>query len=285
MPHPRVVVVTGAGRGIGVAISRAFAARGDHLVLASRTAAELESTCAKLEQECGAAAIAVPTDVSDRASVEALIERALSHFGRVDVLVNNAGVTGRLGLLERSDPGDWARTVAVNLFGTMYATRAVIAPMREQGGGRIINVAGGGVGGAGLAARMSAYVVSKAAIVEFTEAMSKELAEYRIRINAVAPGAVVTEMTAGIIKEGPEVIGKELYERTVAQRESGGEPPENMANVVAWLGSDAAGELTGKFLSAKWDRLSELDIPSANKSSLYTLRRIDEVLFREVSKK
>jgi NAD(P)-dependent dehydrogenase (short-subunit alcohol dehydrogenase family) len=136
-----------------------------------------------------------------------------------------------------------------------------------------------------VAPRVSAYVTSKAAIVQFTECIARELAPYGIFLNAISPGAVVTEMTAGVIAAGPDKAGPELYARTLQQRESGGEPPELAARLVAWLLSPAAKDLTGKMLSAKWDDVSRVVPETANRSSLYTLRRIDGALFKEVRRK
>jgi 3-oxoacyl-[acyl-carrier protein] reductase len=204
-------------------------------------------------------------------------------LGRVDALVNNAGINGPIGELATADIAQWRAAIEVNLFGAMYMTRAVIPVMRTQGGGKIVNLAGGGVGGFSVAPRVSAYATSKAAVVQFTECIAREVAEHNIQVNAISPGAVVTEMTAAVVAAGPEKAGRELYERTLRQREGGGELPDAAARLVAWLAS-SKGTLTGKLLSAKWDPYEQIDAAAANKSSVYTLRRIDDVLFREVPK-
>jgi NAD(P)-dependent dehydrogenase (short-subunit alcohol dehydrogenase family) len=157
--------------------------------------------------------------------------------------------------------------------------------MREQGGGRIVNLAGGGVGSANVMPRVSAYVASKAAIVQFTECLARELASEGILVNAISPGFVVTEMTAAVIAAGPATAGDDLYARTVQQRDSGGETPARAARLVAWLLSPAADGLTGKMLSAKWDDVSGIEPQVANGSSLYTLRRIDGASYAEVPRK
>jgi 3-oxoacyl-[acyl-carrier protein] reductase len=214
--------------------------------------------------------------------VDALVDEVLRRWGRVDVLVNNAGATGAIGPLEQCELAEWKRAIEVNLYGTLHACRAVLPFMRSQRSGAIVNLAGGGVGGTGVAPRMSAYAVSKAGIVQLTEALAREVMVDGVRVNVVAPGAVVTEMTAGILAAGRDRAGADLYDRTLAQRASGGEPPESAAQLVVWLATGDSGALTGKFLSAKWDSPSTIDVGKANESSLFNLRRIDGVLFDEI---
>jgi 3-oxoacyl-[acyl-carrier protein] reductase len=280
----RVAIVTGGSRGIGLSIARTLGAAGARVAIASRTVRELDLARMLLEGD-GVGALAQVTDVADLESVNALVQAVVGRWGQVDVLVNNAGINGAIGRLDECDPREWRAAFEVNLFGTMHACRAVLPHMRAKKRGRIVNLAGGGVGGPGVAARVSAYASSKAAVVQFTESLARELAGDSIYVNAIAPGAVVTEMTAAVVAAGPEKAGKELYERTLQQRASGGEPPELAAKLVAWLASDASGALTGKMLSAKWDDVGAIDAATVNPTSLFALRRIDGVLFQAVPKK
>jgi NAD(P)-dependent dehydrogenase (short-subunit alcohol dehydrogenase family) len=277
----RIAVVTGGSRGIGLAIARALGAEGARVAIASRTQRELDAARAILEGE-HVEVLARATDVAVFEDVKTLVYEVERRWGRIDVLVNNAGVNGAIGRVDQCDLEEWKLAFEVNLFGTMHGCRAVLPRMRAQGSGKIVNLAGGGVGGPGVAPRVSAYAASKAAVVQLTESLARELVDDGIQVNAVAPGAVVTEMTAAVIAAGPERAGPVLYERTVKQRASGGEPADLAAKLVVWLASPASGALTGKMLSAKWDQVDAIDIPSANRSSLFALRRIDGTLFAEV---
>jgi 3-oxoacyl-[acyl-carrier protein] reductase len=279
----RVAVVTGGSRGIGLAIARALGAEGAKVAIASRTQRELDAARAVLEGD-GVEVLARATDIARYTDVKALVDEVEKRWGRVDVLVNNAGVNGAIGRVDECDTSEWKLAFEVNVFGTMHACRAVLPGMRGRRSGKIVNLAGGGVGGPGVAPRVSAYAASKAAVVQLTESLARELVDDGIQVNAIAPGAVVTEMTAAVVAAGPEKAGKELYDRTVKQRASGGEPPDLAAKLVVWLASEASGLLTGKMLSAKWDKVEAIDAASANKSSLFALRRIDGVLFAEVPK-
>jgi NAD(P)-dependent dehydrogenase (short-subunit alcohol dehydrogenase family) len=279
----RVAVVTGGSRGIGLAISKALGAEGARVAIASRTPGEIEAARTVLAN-AGVEVLARVTDVARVDDAQALATAVLSRFGRIDVLVNNAGVNGAIGRVDECDAAQWKLAFEVNLFGTMYMCRAVLPAMRAARSGAIVNLAGGGVGGPGVAPRVSAYASSKAAVVQLTESLAREVLDEGIRVNAIAPGAVVTEMTAAVVAAGPEKAGKELYERTLKQREAGGEPPELAAKLVVWLASGASGALTGKMLSAKWDKVESIDVATANASSLYAMRRIDGELFEQVRK-
>jgi NAD(P)-dependent dehydrogenase (short-subunit alcohol dehydrogenase family) len=277
----KVVIVTGGSRGIGKAIALRLGGEGARVAIGARTVHELESTQAELAAD-GVETLIQATDVTRLDDVDALVREVVRRWGTVDVLVNDAGVYGAIGPLDECDPVEWKRAFEVNVFGTMHACRAVIPGMRRQGSGKIVNLAGGGVGGRDAAPRMSAYAASKAAIVQFTESLATELSDDGIQVNAISPGAVVTKMTSEVLKAGPGRAGPVLHERTRKQSESGGESPDLAAGLVVWLASDASGTLTGKLLSAKWDKPEAIDIPAANRSSLYMLRRIDTTHFREV---
>ncbi len=186
----QVAVVTGAGRGIGRAIAEAFAAEGASVVLAARTASDLERVAKDVER-AGARALVVPTDVSDDAAVEALIARAVDTLGRVDVLVTAAGVA-TFGLVAEQTPRDWDAMLTVNLRAVMVCCRAALRPMIAQRRGSIINVAS--VAASRPIAGAAAYTATKAGVVGFSRVLAEELRTAGVRVGVLVPGAVDTPL-------------------------------------------------------------------------------------------
>ena len=190
----KVAVITGASRGIGKATAFALAEAGAQLVLAARTPADVETAAAQLRQD-GAAAIAVPTDVTQVDAVQQLFQRTLETYERVDILVNTAG-SGRFGPVVDFTPSDWDSVLNSNLKGVFLCAQAALSPMLAQGSGQIINVLS-------IAARMpfansSAYCAAKAGALAFTKVLAEEVRECNIRVTAVLPGSVHTSFWDGI---------------------------------------------------------------------------------------
>ena len=192
----QVAIVTGGGGGIGRAIALAYASVGAHVVIGDIIPERCEEAAARVS-EMGCQALAVPTDVTDTNQVRALIERADSHFGRIDILVNNAGGVSRKPFIEQSERS-WRRLIDLNLVSMLAATSAVAPIMiREKRGGSMINISS--IEGSRAAPLYAVYAACKAGMLNFTRTMALELAEHRIRVNAIAPDYTVTPGVRGNI--------------------------------------------------------------------------------------
>lgn len=235
----KVALVTGASRGIGAAVALRLAAEGASVAVNyAGNARAAEGVVARI-REGGGVADALQADVSDPASCERLVSEVVERFGRLDVLVNNAGIT-RDGLLVRMSDEDWNAVIATNLTGAFALTRAAARHMMKARSGAIVNVSSvvGLVGNAGQAN----YAAAKAGLVGLTKSVARELASRNVRANAVAPGFIETDMTAAL----PEAA-RQAAEAAIAMRRYG--TPEDVAACVAFLASDDAAYVTGQVLA------------------------------------
>lgn len=230
----KVAVVTGAGSGIGEAIGRLFAAEGATVIVCDI----IPETAQKVSSAIGGNSIAFKVDVASSKEVDDTVKQVIEKFGRIDVLVNNAGITKDTLLLRMTDD-DWERVLKVNLTGTFFFTRAAIRHMMKARSGRIINVSSivGIIGNAGQAN----YAASKAGIIAFTKSCAKELASRNIMVNAIAPGFIQTALTEKL----PEEI-KTSYLKTIPLGRFG--EPKDVAKVAVFLASDEAAYVTGQVI-------------------------------------
>jgi NAD(P)-dependent dehydrogenase (short-subunit alcohol dehydrogenase family) len=273
----RTALITGASRGLGLEIARAYLRAGARGVcICGRDAPALRAAEAQLTELAAPSqeVQAVLADVSRPEEVERLVRSALERLGGLTILVSNAGVYGPMGTLAQVGWLQWARTIEINLFGSVLPARAVAPHLIQQGYGKIVQVSGGGATKPLFG--LSAYSASKAAVVRFTETLAEELREHRVDVNALAPGALNTRMLDEVLAAGPEAVGEEYHQRALAQRRSGGVPPRHGAELAVFLGSSASDGITGKLLSAVWDPWSQLPehIADLSGSDVYTLRRI-----------
>ena len=222
----RVAIVTGAGRGIGRAIAQRFSQEGAAVVLAARTTAQIREAAREIESS-GGYAVAIRCDVSRERQVERLAAKVVQRFGRIDILVNNAGINLPPIDLTETEPKDWRRIVDVNLNGAFFCTRAVLPHMKERGTGVVLNISS--VGGRSGAAGRGPYRASKAALINLTETIAAEGADYGVRSVCLCPGGVDTDMMRQIALAG----GRDLMK------------PEQIAEVAAYAVSDEAATLNG----------------------------------------
>lgn len=234
----KVVLVTGSTRGIGLEIAKAFGEEGYAVMLSGRNEEVLMKVKSELESS-GLKVSACKADISKAEDANKLVACTLEQFGRIDTLVNNAGVTCD-NLLMRMDEDAWDKVLDTNLKGAFFMTKAVIKPMLKAKGGSIINIASvvGLMGNAGQAN----YAASKAGLIGFTKSVAKEYGKKGIRVNAVAPGFICSDMTAGLSDSLKEQMLAQVPLNVFGQ-------PRDVANAVIFLASDKASYITGQVLT------------------------------------
>jgi 2-hydroxycyclohexanecarboxyl-CoA dehydrogenase len=222
----KIAIVTGGGQGIGQAIAQKLAAEGAIVVVTDVDEANAARTADALP-----GAVAIRTDVTDRQGVQAMVERVAGQFGGIDVLVNNAGWDKASSFVD-SDPDDWDRVIAVNLYGVLHTCKAVLPIMAGQGRGAVVNLGSdaGRVGSSGEAV----YSAAKGGIIAFTKSLAREMARDQVRVNCVCPGPTDTALFASFA--GPKL--REALTKAIPFRRLG--QPADVANVVAFLASDEA---------------------------------------------
>lgn len=234
----KVALVTGASSGIGRATALVFAREGAKVVVADLNVVGGQETV-QLVKTAGGEAVFVETDVSQAASVEAMVQTALDTYGRLDCAHNNAGVEGVLSRTAEQTEQDWEPVIRINLKGVWLCMKYELPHMVQQGSGAIVNTASG----AGLIGvkRMAAYVASKHGVIGLTKTAALEYAKSGVRVNAVCPGVIQTAMVERVSGRRPDVLEKMIAAEPIGR--SG--QPEEIAESVVWLCSDAASFVTG----------------------------------------
>ena len=272
----KVAIITGANQGLGLEIARKYAQAGAQLAICARNGDLLTQAESELRESASASQgiLARTADISKQEDVLALVEATRRQFGRIDILVNNAGIYGPKGAIEAVDWSEWLRAMEINLYGSVLMCRAVLPHFKASGGGKIVQLSGGGA--TSPLPKLSAYAVSKAAVIRFIETLAEEVRQDGIEVNAIAPGSLNTRMLDEVLDAGPEKVGHAFYERSVKQKQIGGAPLERGAELAVFLGSSLSNGITGKLLSALWDPWQSLPehLDDLNATDIYTLRRI-----------
>ena len=252
----KVAVLTGAADGIGRATAMLFAREGAKLALADIHEQGLEETV-RLAKEETDTVICKPTDVAKERDVEALIHLTIQTYGQIDILCNNAGITGQFLGLEQESKEDWQHVYEVNVLGAVFAVKHAAKYMRERNSGAIVNTAS--VAGIRAGAGLNAYSASKAALINFTKTAACDLGGFNIRVNAVCPGLIETGMTRPIFelardKGKVDKLGSRCELRRYGR-------PEEVARAICFLASDEASYITGQALPVDGGNTASLNMP------------------------
>lgn len=244
----KVALITGASRGIGLAIATAYAAAGARVVISSRKQEALEAAAQQIRAQ-GGDALPVAAHIGDLQSVRRLLERAVEAYGGVDILVNNAATNPHFGPLLTAEESHWAKILDVNVTGYFRTIQACAPLFKQRGGGCVINMAS--VAGRQYQPGMGIYSVSKAGVIMLTQALAVELAVDKIRVNAIAPGFVKTQFSR-VLWETPELYARiqaMIPMRRIAQ-------PEELVGLALYLASDLASFTTGAVFTVDGGQLA-----------------------------
>jgi NAD(P)-dependent dehydrogenase (short-subunit alcohol dehydrogenase family) len=267
-------LITGGSQGLGKTIAEYFLREGANVVLCARSEKVLSTTRDELAKKFPAQKVFAKTcDVSSEAQVNELAAFALRELGSLDALVLNAGIYGPMGATESVSLEEWRRALDINLLGVLLPSRAVIPHFKKGGRGKIVVLSGGGA--TNPLPNISSYAASKAAVVRLMETLAEELKEFRVDVNAIAPGALATRLVDEVLAAGPEKVGAAFFEKNKQWKEKGATPPELGASLAVYLASAQSDGITGKLISAQWDPWGKLhEFKNDLGGDIYTLRRI-----------
>jgi 3-oxoacyl-[acyl-carrier protein] reductase len=272
----KIAIITGANQGLGLEIARKFILCGADLMICARDKKKLDNAKNQLVKISSSKQkiLSRVADISIERDVKLIVSDTISRLGGCHILVNNAGIYGPKNNFELINWKDWIKTIEINLYGSILMCRALIKHFRKQGYGKIIQLSGGGA--TNPLPNLSAYAVSKAAIVRFSETLAEELRGTGIDVNAIAPGALNTRMLDEILDAGPSKVGRSFYERSLKQKENGGVSLEKGAELAVFLASSKSDGITAKLISAIWDNWKEWPshIKELNNTDAYTIRRV-----------
>lgn len=268
----KIVLITGAGRGIGKRLAMGFAQAGLRVGLLARSKAELD--LAKLEiEQAGGEALRLPADVREPDQLGVAVTLMRQKFGAPSILVAAAAVQGYIGPFVSAKPKAWEEAIETNLVGVANSCRAVLPGMIEGRSGKIIVIVDAGA--AQSRPNFSAYAASKAAVVRFVECLADEVRDHNVQVNCMIPGEAYTHMTDQILSAGEERAGSKEYDEARQVRITGGLAPEKQFQLAMFLASERSNHISGRLLSVTddWKRLEKDNM----RPELYTLRRLQKI--------
>jgi len=272
----KVVIITGASRGLGYEIAKSYLRHGANLVICSSKFKNIKKKYLELnkKKKANQKIFYLAIDVSSPKQVKKLVSFTIKKFKKIDILINNAGIYGPKGFIEQVNWNDWVKTIKINLFGSILLCREVLPHFKKNNKGKIIQLSGGGA--ASPLPRISGYAVSKVGIVRFIENLASEVKKYNIDINSVAPGAINTSMLDEVLKAGSKKIGTYYYKKALLQKKLGGSSSKAACDLILFLGSKYSNGIKGKLISALWDDWKSWSKYKSllKKKDIYTLRRI-----------
>lgn len=271
----KVCLIIGGTRGIGFAVAKNLHNLGATVVICGRNKKRAENAARKISSEFSNT-LNFKCDITKPNDIKKMMKVIIKKCSKVDILISAASIFKPFGNFERVPFSEHEKTIKTNLLGTMNCCHEVIKLMKKQKSGTIILFSGGGIGNDAPLDNASSYYVSKGALVFLAEVLAVELLSFNISINAIVPGRILTDSTSSILKMPEEKIGKVLFQ-SVKEFKKGGQPIEQVTDLVSFLCSVKSNHLTGKMLSARWDDTSGLsgNLPHWQ----YTLKRIDGEIY------
>lgn len=278
----KVVFITGASGTIGKVIATLFLNKGSKVAVFSRSIKMTIVDEWGIDTNIGEL-FPLKGDITDFDQINSAITNTIDKYGKIDALINCAGIIGPIGPIEQNSIDDWVRTINTNLIGIYFAIKTILPFMLEAKRGKIINFSGGGA--AYGRENFSAYSASKAGVVRLTESVSMELFDKNIQINAIAPGAILSKMWSEVERLGNEA-GEMANSELTRLKQSSNNPIEPLLDLIKFLLTEKSNFLTGKLISAKYDDWKDFDNKQEmiRNSDLYTLRRMDAYTLSNLSK-
>jgi 3-oxoacyl-[acyl-carrier protein] reductase len=271
----KTILLTGASGGLGACVARTLWRKGGSLILVGRNNHRLHALSAALKSQLDVdqKAHVLCADLSQPGTADQIVEQAQGVCSGLYALINNAAELGPIGPFCSNDWLLWERTIQVNLLAPAALCRAVVPWMKKSGGGKIVNISGGGA--TSPRPNFTAYATAKAGLVRFSETLAQELLPHNIQVNCVAPGPMNTAMLQAILSAQLELAGDE-YMRVLQTQASGNAQPHNAAELIAFLVSPRTQAISGKLISAVWDPWRNLmdHVQDLRQSDVYTIRRI-----------